>query len=258
MNIIEIENLYVRRDLTIIEDLSWNVKQNAHWCILGPNGSGKTTLLHVLLGYVVPTSGRIAVGGCVYGRSIWHEIRKKIGIVSHSVTSMMQRPLTALQTVVTGRDALLNQCPPLTDGDREKGLAILARLGCEDLADRNWFVLSQGEQQRVLIARALMADAEVLILDEPCAGLDPVAREQFLWHIDALVSQGNAPSILFITHHVEEIMPAFTQILLLKSGKILISGAKEDVLTAELLSSAYGRKVEIEMEKGRYKMSVSI
>jgi iron complex transport system ATP-binding protein len=256
MNILEIENLQVRRDFAIIENLSWKVRRNEHWCLLGPNGSGKTTLLNVLLGYVVPTSGRIVVGGCTYGRSVWHDIRKKIGIVSHSLTTMMERPLTALQTVVTGREALLNHCPVLTEADREKGASLLARLGCAELAGRNWFVLSQGERQRVLIARALMADAEVLILDEPCAGLDPVAREQFLWHVEELVKQDNAPTVLFVTHHIEEIMPAFTRVMLLKSGRILKAGPKHGVLKRDLLSRAYGQNVEIEKEQNRYRMNV--
>lgn len=162
----------------------------------------------------------------------------------------------AIDVVLSGKDAVINLWEEVTDEERKRGEAILQQIECEHLAKRFWRHLSQGERQRILIGRALMSDLKLLILDEPCAGLDPVARETFLAFIDRLTWCAQEPTIVFVTHHVEEITPGFSHALLLKSGKILAAGARESVLTSGLLSEAFSAEVHLRQEKKRYFLDV--
>jgi iron complex transport system ATP-binding protein len=246
----------VRRETAILKDINWRVTEKEHWCILGANGSGKTTLLNVLLAYFNPSSGMIKVLGKEYGKNHWPSLRTQIGIVSNSINQMIRVPSSALEIVVSGKHALVNQPITMTQKIREHAMDILTRLGCEQLAARSWFKLSQGERQRVLIGRAMMADAELLILDEPCAGLDPVAREHFLQFIDTFAHTEHSPTLLFVTHHAEEIMPAFSKLLLLKAGRVFISGDKQTVLTSENLGQIYGCRVHLANSGTRFSINV--
>ena len=211
--------LRIERDGTVIlRDVNWRVQRGEHWVILGANGSGKTSLLSALTGYLMPTSGEISVLGETYGESDWRELRKQIGLVSSSVRQMMADDEPALETVASGKYAMIGFWGRLSRTDKAKAQQLLRQVECEYLAARPWGVLSQGERQRVLIGRALMARPRILILDEPCAGLDPAAREHFLQFIQRLGAQKNSPTLVLVTHHVEEMMPVFSHVLILKNG----------------------------------------
>src|SRR2546421_6027166 len=238
--VLEIRDLQVRRGKTmILNRVSWSVERGQHWVILGANGSGKTSLLSALTGYLTPSGGEIAVLGRRYGETDWRELRKQIGLVSSSVRQRMPGSEPALGTIVSGKHAMIDFWGRITRADRDRASRILKQIECEHLTERPWAVLSQGERQRVLIGRALMAKPPVLILDEPCAGLDPVAREHFLQFLDRLGRKRSAPTLVLVTHHVEEIMPVFNRALLLKSGHVLAGGKKKQVLRSGLLSAAF-------------------
>lgn len=255
--VLEISNLKIQRgNVTILENINWRVEHGRHWAILGANGSGKTSLLSALTGYLMPTAGEIILLGEKYGKTDWRELRKKIGIVSSSVRQMMADEEPALETVVSGKFAMIDFWGRLSRADRNQGLKILKQIECPHLADRQWRVLSQGERQRVLIGRALMTRPRLLILDEPCAGLDPAAREHFLQFLQRLGTSRNAPALVLVTHHVEEIMPVFSHALVLKEGKVLAAGEKLKTVTVKNLSDAFEAKLKLRFTGGRFAMSV--
>ncbi len=254
--VLEISNLKIQRGgVTILDGVNWRVEPGQHWAILGANGSGKTSLLSALTGYLMPTAGEIVLLGKKYGKSDWRELRKKIGIVSSSVRQMMADDEPALETVASGKFAMIDFWGRLSRADTHRALKILRQIECAHLAQRPWRVLSQGERQRILIGRALMAKPRILILDEPCAGLDPAAREHFLQFLQRL-GRENAATLALVTHHVEEIMPVFSRALILKEGKALASGKKSETLTAKNLSSAFGTKLTLRFKSGRFAMKV--
>jgi iron complex transport system ATP-binding protein len=255
--ILEISGLRIQRGETVILDnIFWRVERGQHWVILGANGSGKTSLLSALTGYLMPTAGEISVLNESYGRSDWRELRKHIGLVSSSVRQMMNDEEPALETIISGKYAMIDFWGSATARDRAEGRKILKQIECEYLAERPWLVLSQGERQRVLIGRALMAKPRLLILDEPCAGLDPAAREHFLQFLQRIGQRTDAPTLVLVTHHVEEIMPVFTHVLMLKNGRVLSAGAKNGALNRKLLSQAFGERSELRKEKGRYVLAI--
>jgi iron complex transport system ATP-binding protein len=256
--VLEVSGLCVRRGkTTILRDVSWRVDRGQHWVVLGANGSGKTSLLSALTGYLTPSAGGIAVLAQRYGETDWRELRKRIGLVSSSVRQMMPEDEPALDTVISGRYAMIDFWGRATRADRARAMRILRRIECAGLADRPWAFLSQGERQRILIGRALMAQPPVLILDEPCAGLDPVAREHFLQFLNHLGRMRNGPTLVLVTHHVEEIMPVFSHALLLKEGKVLANGRKRSVLRSDAFSRAFNSTVRLRIKAGRYSLSVS-
>src|ERR1700676_1770496 len=254
--VIEVSGVRIERDATIIERVDWRVERGENWAILGANGSGKTSLLRALTGYLPPTEGRIRVLGETYGRSDWRALRTRIGLVSSSVHQMMDDGETALKAVVSGRYAQIGHWGELIARDRRAAAAILARVEARSLSDRRWAYLSQGERQRVLIGRALMAAPRLLILDEPCAGLDPVAREHFLQFLGRLARTRRAPAMVLVTHHVEEVVPIFSHVLILKSGRVLASGPRARVLTSRILSEAFDAPVRLARVRGRYSLAV--
>ena len=255
--ILSVENLRIVRDGTVIlRDVNWCVQRGEHWVILGANGSGKTSLLSALTGYLMPTAGDISLLGSIYGESDWRELRKKIGLVSSSVRQRMADEEPALETVASGKYAMIDFWGRLTRGEKIAAMKLLRQVECEHLAARPWRVLSQGERQRVLIGRALMAKPRVLILDEPCAGLDPAAREHFLQFLQRLGQQKNSPTLIFVTHHVEEIMPVFTHGLLLKDGRVLAAGKKADVMNAKNISKTFNARMKLEFLGRRYGLKV--
>ncbi|MEI7534056.1 MAG: ATP-binding cassette domain-containing protein [Verrucomicrobiae bacterium] len=254
-SVLSVAGLQIERDGTeILRGVNWRVQRGEHWVILGANGSGKTSLLSALTGYLMPTSGEISVLGEKYGESDWRELRKKIGLVSSSVRQMMADNEPALETVASGKYAMIDFWGRLSRTDKIEAKNLLKQADCEYLTAREWRVLSQGERQRVLIARALMAKPRVLILDEPCAGLDPAAREHFLQFIQRLGGQKNSPTLVLVTHHVEEITPVFSQVFILKDGVVLAAGNKKTVMTSRNLSWAFAAKMKLEFSRSRYSM----
>jgi iron complex transport system ATP-binding protein len=255
--ILDVRNLTIRRgDTHILDELSWTVQRGENWVILGANGSGKTSLLSSLTGYLTPSSGEISVLGQTFGESDWRELRKHIGLVSSSVRQMMADHEPALTTVVSGKYAMIDYWGSVKPADRAAALGLLRQVEAGHLADRRWEVLSQGERQRVLIGRALMAKPRLLILDEPCAGLDPVARVHFLDFLQRLGSRRGAPTLIFVTHHVEEIMPVFTHALLLRQGRIVTAGSISGALTSANLSQLFGAPLKLRRKDGGYTLHV--
>src|SRR5436190_18938640 len=232
-SILEIKDLRVQRGPTeILKNVNWRVARGEHWVILGANGSGKTSLLKALTGYLSPTRGELSLLGRRYGACDWRELRFHIGVVTSAFAASIPPAEPAIETVMSGKYAQLDLWHRVTAEDRSAARRLLRASGLAALANREWVYLSQGERQRVLIARALMARPRLLILDEPCAGLDPVARENFLAFIDALARKKNSPTLVLVTHHVEEITPAFTHALILREGRVLAAGPRDRVLSS--------------------------
>ncbi|HAB17374.1 MAG TPA: ABC transporter [Verrucomicrobiales bacterium] len=246
----------VRGGTRILDEVTWRVDPGQHWVIVGANGSGKTSLLSALTGYLMPTEGEIAVLGQRYGETDWRELRRRIGWVSSSVRQLMADTEPALFTVASGRYAMIDFWGTPSAKDQRDARRWLDLVEAGALVERPWAVLSQGERQRVLIARALMARPKLLILDEPCAGLDPVAREHFLQFLDRLARQPSAPALVLVTHHVEEITPVFTHALLLRNGRVVAAGPCRQALTSSMLSRVFGSAVRLDHRSGQYRMAV--
>jgi len=256
--VLVVENLGVTRGgVRILDGVSWSVRAGEHWVILGANGSGKTSLLSAITGYLTPTDGEITLLGKRYGYSDWCELRKQVGLVSSSIRQMMADDEPAIESVISGKYGMIDLWRKISRADRLRAGRILRQVECGYLAERPWRVLSQGERQRVLIGRALMAKPRVLILDEPCAGLDPAAREHFLQFLQRLGRRRNSPVLILVTHHVEEIMPVFSHVLVLKAGRVLVGGRKAEVLTTRNLTAALESKSKLGRLSGRYLLQVS-
>jgi len=254
---LRIEGLSLERDdVSILHDVTWAVRAGEHWAVIGPNGSGKTSLFSAILGYLPATTGSIEVLGGRYGEADWREMRRRIGIVSSALPPLMSPIEPALKTVLSGKSAMLGYWGEVDPTDRERAEILLARIECEHLAERPFRVLSQGERQRVLIGRALMGEPALLILDEPCAGLDPAARETFLEFLGRLAKDPRAPSFLLVTHHIEEIVEAFSHVLVLRRGTVLRRGPKDEVLCSEVVSAAFDRQATVIREGQRYRLAV--
>jgi iron complex transport system ATP-binding protein len=257
--VIDARGIGIERARPILQDVDWLVRRGEHWVILGANGSGKTALLRSITGYISPTRGRVSVCGGDEDEP-WESLRQRVGFVSSNLSQRIEDDEPVLETVISGRYSMINYwARRVKRTDRDKAREILEMVECAHLASQPWMVLSQGERQRVLIGRALMLDRlQLLLLDEPCAGLDPVARERFLGFVDRLASSGGngEPTLVLITHHVEEIMPAFSHALLLKDGCVTASGPKEACLRSSILSEVFGAKVSVTRRKGRYALAV--
>lgn len=255
--VLEVSGLSVRRGrAAILDAVSWRVERGQHWVLLGANGSGKTSLLSAVTGYLTPTAGEITVLGRRYGRSDWRELRKHIGLVSSAIRQMMANDEPALETVVSGKYAMIDFWGRATPRDRAQARRLLDQIECRHLAERPWLVLSQGERQRILIGRALMARPRLLVLDEPCAGLDVAAREHFLQFLERLGRRPDAPTLVLVTHHVEEITPVFSHVLVLKDGRVLVTGRKKAVLTTGVMSRALATATRLRRKKNRYALDV--
>jgi iron complex transport system ATP-binding protein len=256
--ILDVSHLRVARGrTTILHDVSWRVARGEHWVILGANGSGKTSLLKTLTGFLSATAGEFSVLGQRYGASDWRELRLKIGVVTSAFAMSIPPSEIARDTVVSGKYAQLDLWHAGTRADRAAALRLLRASGLGALTDREWAYLSQGERQRVLIARALMARPRLLILDEPCAGLDPVAREKFIQYVDKLARRRGAPALVLVTHHVEEIAPAFTPVLMLRAGRVLHAGPRRAVLTSANLSATFGAPLRLVGSNGRSRLGLA-
>ena len=244
--ILEVSHLRIERGRTVIlHDVSWRVDRGQHWAILGPNGCGKTSLLKALTAYLTPTRGTIDLLGRRFGEADWRDLRTHLGLVTSAVHHLIPPAEPAIETVISGKYAQLDLWGAVTRADRRRARRLLRTIGAAALADREWVLLSQGERQRVLVGRALMARPRLLILDEPCAGLDPVAREHFLQFLDGLARRPGAPTLVLVTHHLEEVMPAFSHALVMKAGRVVAAGPRRAVLTARTLGAAFSARVRL-------------
>jgi iron complex transport system ATP-binding protein len=251
--IVELKDItLIRGETTILSGVSWRIEADEHWVLLGANGSGKTTLLKVITGYEWATEGSVEVLGNRYGDCNLPELRKAIGWVSAAIEQRLPGRDTAVAVTVSGLDASMGLYREISDAEWERARIALDQVGAAAVANRAFGLLSQGEQQRVLIARALVNRPALLILDEPCVGLDPGAREGFLEDLARMAAGSDAPTLILVTHHIEEIGAWIERALVLKEGRVLASGRCRKVLTDGVLRKAFGRDGFVEHREGRY------
>lgn len=256
-SLLEVHSLTLRRGpKTLLNRLDWEVKPGEHWVIMGPNGCGKTSLLRSLTGFLTPTSGDIKLLGETYGECDWREVRRNIAMVSSSLQPHIPGGEPAIETVISGIYDQLDFWGEATPADHRLAKRILTQLDAKEIIHREWAYLSQGERQRVLIARALAADPKVLILDEPCAGLDPVARAEFLVAMDKITADPDGPTVILVTHHVEEITSGFSHLLLLSRGKKLSAGELKKHLNSAKLSAAFERPVQLRKRRDQWQLKL--
>ncbi|PLS18163.1 molybdenum ABC transporter ATP-binding protein [Bacillus sp. M6-12] len=255
--VLHVDNVSLNRNGEwILKNVSWNVNKGEHWVIYGLNGAGKTALLNMICAYYFPTSGSVEVLGSKFGKAeLGGKLRKRIGLVSSGLQQKFSPSDSAFEIVLSGAYASIGLYEKPTTEIREKAISLLEQLGSIEYADRNYETLSQGEKQRVLIARALMAKPELLILDEPATGLDFIAREELLESIQLIALGDEAPTLLYVTHHVEEILPIFEHTLLLKAGTVFAAGKTRNILNDNLLSKFFGMEVKINWNNERPALS---
>jgi iron complex transport system ATP-binding protein len=252
--VLDLQGVTVRRGRsTIVESIDWTVSEGERWIVLGPNGAGKTTLLNILAGRSFPSTGTVDLLGERLGTVNVFELRPRIGFSSAALADSIPRGETVLDVVLTAAYGVTGRWREEYETvDEQQARNLLAAFGAEDLAGRHYGTLSEGERKRVQIARALMTDPEVLLLDEPAAGLDVGGREELVGALSELAGDPASPVLVLVTHHVEEIPPGFTHLLLLGDGKVEASGPIEDVLTAENLSRAFGIDLLVAHGGGRW------
>ncbi|RCW73119.1 ABC transporter ATP-binding protein [Saliterribacillus persicus] len=246
--ILSLKDVALKKDGNwILSDVNWEIDNGDHWVLLGLNGAGKTALLHMLGAYYFPTKGSVTVLDKTFGKDVLGEsLRQQIGIVSASLKARMYEADTAYHIALSGGFASIGLYETPTDEMRKKAKYLLKQMGCLKYGNRSYRTLSQGEQQRVLIARALMADPKLLILDEPTSGLDFIAREQLLEAIEKITMDKDSPTVIYVTHHVDEILPTFNKTLLLKDGTVFSQGDTSEMITTDHLTEFFGVPVEVD------------
>lgn len=236
----------LRQGQWILKDINWEVKAGEQWVMLGLNGAGKTALLHMLSAFHFPVTGEVTVLGRRFGKDPLGEgLRQDIGLVSQTLKQRFYVEDTAYQIVLSGGFSSIGLYETPTDQMRDKAKQLLKDVGIFHYADQAYEKLSQGEKQRVMIARSLMRDPKLLILDEPTTGLDFVAKEQLLETVESIMKKDNPPLVLYVTHHVDEILPTFTHVLMLKDGEVFRSGERRTLLTEASLSNFFQLPLEI-------------
>lgn len=246
---------FERQGRRILHDIHWTFRAGEHWAIVGANGSGKTTMLQIAVGYLWPNGGQVSVLGEPFGQVDLRMLRKRIGWVSSALESMIHRDQPAWKIVLSGAFGSTALFDASTPAQRCRARQLLDDLRCGRIAESAYGVLSMGEKQKVLLARALIARPQLLILDEACAGLDIPSREAVLATLERLAGKnrnGRGLSLILVTHHIEEIPPAITHVLVLRGGRVLAAGPKADVLTPAVLGRAFGVRLEIDRRHGRY------
>jgi iron complex transport system ATP-binding protein len=243
----------VRGDNTLLDDITWEVEEGQRWVILGPNGAGKTTLLQLAAGRIHPTSGVAGILGEVLGAVDVFELRPRIGLSSAAMAERLPADELVRDVVVTASYGIVGRWRESYDAlDHDRAADLLEALGASHLSDRTFGTLSEGERKRVQIARALMTDPELMLLDEPAAGLDLGGREELVARLAALAADLEAPALVLVTHHVEEIPPSFTDVLLMREGRIVAAGPVEITLTAANLSETFGLPLVVERHGDRW------
>jgi iron complex transport system ATP-binding protein len=256
-SVIQLEQVcFCRKNRTILDGIDWQVEPGQHWALLGANGSGKSTLLKILSGYEWPTFGQVTVQDQRFGATDIGKLRRTIGLVSSSLEHRLPGQDKAIEVVASGIDASLGLYRKMKPEEIERATAALAKLRAQDIAQQSYQTLSQGEQQKVLIARALVSGPMLLILDEPCSGLDPAARVRFLNDLGHMATRPDAPSILFVTHHIEEIGPWVTHVLLLKDGKVMARGTQQETITSENMTALLGCRCEAYFVPPRWQLLI--
>src|ERR1700755_1567249 len=237
----------------LVGPITWSVELDERWVVIGPNGAGKTSLLRIAAAMEHPSSGTAFVLGERLGRVDMSELRARIGLSSSALSQRVPDDEGVRDLVVSAGYAVLGRWREKYDEvDYEQAVDMLESLGAEHLAERTYGTLSEGERKRVLIARSLMTDPELLLLDDPPAGLDLGGREELVARLADLAADPDAPAIVLVTHHVEEIPRGFSHCLLLSEGAVVAAGLLSDVLTGENLSTAFGQSIALEVVDGRY------
>ncbi|SFE43934.1 iron complex transport system ATP-binding protein [Lentibacillus persicus] len=241
-----------RQQKTILSDINWHVEKGEHWAVLGLNGSGKTSLLNIVTGYSWPTAGHVRVLDQPFGKIDIRTLRKSIGWVSSSLEARIKETEIAEDIVVSGKYASIGLAfEQPAKADYARASYIMGQLQCSHLTGRTYQTCSQGERQKLLIARGLMASPDLLLLDESTSGLDFIAREELLATVQELTKQDDAPTIIFVTHHIEEVLPTFSRTLLLSEGSVFAQGKSREILTGDNLTRFYGMPVNVEWHRER-------
>ena len=251
---LDFTDVVVRRDgRNIVDHVTWQVADDQRWVVLGPNGAGKTTLLQLADTLMHPTSGAVSILGETLGRTDVFELRPRIGFASSAMAKRIPREETVLNVVLTAAYSVTGRWNEQYENiDERRALRVLGEWKLDQLADRTFGTLSDGEQKRVQIARAVMTDPELLLLDEPTASLDLGAREELLSLLSGYASSPTTPAMVMVTHHVEEIPVGFTHVLLIRDGAITAAGPIEEILTADALTEAFGMPIVLSSDGGRY------
>jgi len=252
--VIEFAGVTVRRgQATLLDQISWRVAEGERWVVLGPNGAGKTTLLQVASAQIHPTDGVAGILDEVLGKVDVFELRPRIGLTSAALAERIPRHELVRDVVVSASYGVVGRWREAYDDlDHDRASNLLAEVRAARLRDRTFGTLSEGERKRVQIARALMADPELLLLDEPAAGLDLGGREDLVSTLSVLAMDPDSPATVLVSHHVEEIPPGFTHALLLRDGAVVASGLLDHVVTEANLSATFGMPLALTHEDGRW------
>ncbi|MEM2108935.1 MAG: ABC transporter ATP-binding protein [Candidatus Odinarchaeota archaeon] len=251
--VIELENIYYIRDSRVIlKNICWKVLAGERWVILGENGSGKTTLLNVISGYIWPSNGAVKVLGKLFGQIDLRSLRREIGFISPDLLPYIPRNISFLQAVLSGKFASFGLYDKPGSEDINYAEKIISFLDCSEIKDAEFHTLSRGEQQRCLIGRALMSNPSLLLLDEPCQGLDLPSRERLLNLINKLSVERTDITLILVVHNLEEIPNSFTHTLLLKNGEIVKSGGINNVLTSENVSELFNYPLQVKKVGKRF------
>ncbi|WP_042369570.1 ABC transporter ATP-binding protein [Streptacidiphilus neutrinimicus] len=253
-DVLELVDVSVIRDgRPLVEQVSWSVAEGERWIVLGPNGAGKTTLLQVASSYLFPSNGTASILGDKLGSVDVFELRPRIGLAGAAMADKLPKRQTVLETVLTAAYGMTAHWRETYEqADESRARLLLDLLGMAEYTDRRFGTLSEGERKRTLIARALMTDPELLLLDEPAAGLDLGGREDLVRRLGALAQDPIAPAMIMVTHHVEEIAPGFTHVLMIRQGKVLAAGPIQETLTPRNLSLCFGLPLTLEHQDGRW------
>jgi iron complex transport system ATP-binding protein len=255
--LIKIEQAGFERDgRWLVRFVNWEIKRGERWTLMGLNGSGKTTLLQLLTGYIWPTEGKINFFGCVDGYDL-REMRRSISYTSCALSDMFHNDDSAYEIIAGGCFATIGLCDLLSPEQEARVEDLLNTFGLQQLRGHRYQILSQGERQRVALARALALDPKVLVLDEPCSGLDFVQREQLLYLLQMYLQQDEDLALVYITHRTEEIIPEITKAIFLKDGLVFGKGAVAEMLSDLHLSLLYGKKVRVDCSNSRYLVSAA-
>lgn len=241
----------------ILRDINWRVEPGEHWAVIGLNGSGKTSLLGIVSGYIFPSEGEVTVLGKTFGECDLRELRRSLGWVSSSLQENLLPDENVEDIVISGKFASIGLYERPTNADRRRASELIEQFGCVEFARRPYATLSQGEKQRVILARSLMNSPKVLVLDEPCTGLDIFAREHFLESIQTIADSPDSPAMLYVSHHIEEVLPAFTKTLLLKKGTVHSLGSTRRVLKEDNLTDFFDSPVEVSWRSGRPRIHIA-